>query len=77
MMVLLPVLAFLGVAGIFSSNLVFFIPLMEVRREMIGLFSVFFGAFGLMIYSGWYLFVQIVSWGAEVMMKHHSAGRMN
>ncbi|MBQ9337063.1 MAG: hypothetical protein IJS14_07200 [Lentisphaeria bacterium] len=54
LMFLFAVLAFLGACGTIST-FALVTPFVEVRRELIGLFSIFFGAFGLIVYSFWYL----------------------
>jgi len=53
LVILLAVISFLGFAGIFST--LFLVPVNEIRREMIGLFSVFLGSLGIFFYSLWYL----------------------
>lgn len=57
---MLAALAFVGVCGTVSTFLLV-TPFIEVRREMIGLFSVFFGAFGMIVYSFCYLAVNIAA----------------
>ena len=57
----LAVMAFLGVAGIFSTWIAFVVPVIEIRREAIGLFSVFFAAFAMLIYSSWYLAICLLN----------------
>ena len=61
LMFLLAVMAFLGVAGIFSTLVAFIVPVIEIRREVVGLFSVFFGAFAMLIYSSWYLAICLLN----------------
>ncbi|MBO4633671.1 MAG: hypothetical protein J5858_17280, partial [Lentisphaeria bacterium] len=55
LMTLLAAAAFLGFAGVFSTLVAFIVPIIEIRREVVGLFSIFFGAFAMLIYSFWYL----------------------
>ena len=61
LMILLAAVAFLGFAGIFSTMAAFIVPIVEIRREVVGLFSVFFGAFAMLIYSFWYLAICLLA----------------